>query len=346
MPGVARNETVSTSNPLLWFGYQELGKLKDIAAAGSLAFRVVDETVTPEVEKVARTTLVLATAKFGTGRYAASFATSAATWNVGTHRIEWFWRVASATEVEKRMIRRFEVLDETVFGRGAEFTSYVDTSDLNKVDELAGRGVSALQLLAQSASLRAETYTGRFFEPRYAQVHVDFRAAEGPRLVSGIPIVALEAVERDDGTILTAIDMTSLAVYNRHLRGLIDPDDRDHPRIEFLVSIAPGAETGSFVRGMQGYRLTGVFGYTEPDQSPMGNVPYDLARVVSSLAVREALDPTLSDIFGQPGRLRSVRTRDQSATFAPVSSSGLLSGDPGLDAVLVRYLRPPHMLMV
>jgi hypothetical protein len=144
------------------------------------------------------------------------------------------------------------------------------------------------------------------------------------------------------------------------LEGLLDPDDRDDPRIEierFEGIIYESLEF--FPNGPQVTHITGVFGYTDPDGSPFGQVPINLARVVGIFALRETTDyfasnPTISE----PGSIQSMKTRDQSITFASTGGSaggggrsgraayGGLTGDDVVDQILINYVRPVHMRAV
>jgi hypothetical protein len=147
-------------------------------------------------------------------------------------------------------------------------------------------------------------------------------------------------------------------VYNRHLsQGLLDPDDRENPRLEFFheddllgVSATPAASLGLgslvWLRGTQNVVVDGLFGFTDPDGSPVGRTP-DLIRHVTKLLVLREL-PLMADVASreerqQRWRIVSERTRDQSYDLDPLRFQGGLTGDPALDAVLVAYQRPPHL---
>jgi hypothetical protein len=62
------------------------------------------------------------------------------------------------------------------------------------------------------------------------------------------------------------VDLDDVEVYNRHLsQGLVDPDDRESPKI--VVNVSDIAKIGFidyWPRGNQNIQVQGVFGYTDP----------------------------------------------------------------------------------
>lgn len=350
MPGIALDETIGCANPLLQFIYQANGVLADVSA---LKFSVQD--IKNGTEKIAETVVNTDSCddggvKLGTGRYAAAFtapSTGSDKWYAGTHEIRWYFK-PEATDAWQSYRQRFEVLDKDLFISGKGYKSYVYSNELLANSALHNCNIGQLQEAMQVVAETIEDLTGRFFEPTY--IDAKYNGTNAGALPLFHPIIAVEAVELFSGNELyQAIELTALAIYNRHLSGLKSPDDRDNPRIEFVSSevsdISISSTQSHFVLGRQNIRVAGVFGYTEPDGSPVGRIPRRLKKATGILVLRQINDPFGIDVFtSQPGRIRSARTRDQSVTFAGASDGGVgsITGDRIVDDILVAYLRPPY----
>lgn len=350
MPGISLDETVGCANPLLQFIYQVDGVLTDVA---ELKFTVQD--IKNEVEKVAETVIntdLCADSgnKLGTGRYAAPFipvSTGASKWFAGTHEIRWSYK-PTATDDWQTWKQRFEILDKDIFVSGRGFHNYIDTSELLENSAFYNCKVGQLQEAMQIVAEQIEDLTGRIFEPTY--IDTKYNGTNAGALPLFHPIIGIEAVELYSGNELyQSIELTALVFYNRHLNGLKSPDDRDNPRIEFVSSDVSDVTISStqthFVLGRQNIRVAGVFGYTEPDGSPIGARPRRLTRAAGTLILRQINDPLGVDVFtSQPGRIRSARTRDQAVTFASAQDGGIgpLTGDRIVDDILLAYMRPPY----
>ena len=155
-----------------------------------------------------------------------------------------------------------------------------------------------------------------------------------------------------------AVDPTLYRIYNRHLtQGLLLPDDRDDPKLEFFhgsdlggVRFEPAGALGlaSLVwpRGQQNVMVRGVFGYTEPDGSPTGSTPTLIRQVTKLLVMRDL--PRLTDLDRREDaqrrwRLTSERTRDQAYTLEALKLQGAFTGDPEIDNILVAFVRPADL---
>lgn len=352
MPGVTKGEVVGCDNPLLQFFYQEKGRLVDVS---ELAFEIVDVTLkssiftSPALDVSDCPTGV----KLGLGRYAALIADTSG-YSVGTHRITWTYKVTAA-DPEKKWSQLFEVLDSMVFASGAGFRTYVTSASMFSSNAFDGCSVSDLQSAGLEIAEQIEDLTGRYFEPRYIEMLLN--GTDAAALVIQEPIIGISDVAVLSGDITSGdlpIDLDGLRVYNRHLQGvsgsigMVDHDDRDNPRIEFATDLPPGAGSitqAHFHRGRQNIKVNGVFGYTEPDGTPVGRSPLRLARAAGILTLRKILDPFGLDVsVSQPGRLREAKTRDQMIKFGGASDGvlGPLTGDRIVDDILMTYLRPPH----
>jgi hypothetical protein len=215
-----------------------------------------------------------------------------------------------------------------------------------------------LEALLARASSYIERFTGRFFEPRELTHTLD--GTGGRTLPLGHPIIRIDDVFIEASVFSPAdlpVDPSVYRVYNRHLtQGLLLPDDRDDPRLEFvhggdLLGVRfepPGLSLSSLVwpRGQQNVTVRGAFGYTEPDGSPTGRTPELIRHVTKLLVMREL--PRLADVDQREDaqrrwRITSERTRDQAYTLEALRLTGAFTGDPEIDNVLVAFVRPPDL---
>jgi hypothetical protein len=365
MPGVAVDEAVTADNPLLFFTFQKSGRLVDI---DSLKRSVYDVSGPSEAVRIAEAALNIAAVPTGvklqTGVYHANFtaASGIGGFVAGTHEVRWKYKeTATSPEIEVR--QRFEVLDKAKFFSGRIYVGYADSKQLKAVLEFSTTSIGDLQELIDSSSRDVERLTARFFEPRRLALQLDGKNSRG--MLLSHPIIGVQKVEIESGitglsATLTEINLDGLRLYARHLAGLLDPDDRDDPRIEierFEGQLFQSLDF--FPRGPQVVHVTGVFGYTDPDGGPFGITPKNLARVVGALALDKKTNfiGSTPDVTTMAG-VKSAKTRDQSITFQSGSVSrggggrtgsaayGGLTGDDFIDMILIPYVRPAHMAAV
>jgi hypothetical protein len=293
--------------------------------------------------------------KIGTGRYAIlSGATT--TWNVGTHRAVCQYQMVEGGPTYTQSIE-FEILDASDWATGALYTGYATTRRLI-ADAFVGAsfGRPKLHRHIDRVSRLIESWTSRFFGPKYLVVYLD--GPIGPNLHFEEAIIALEQIQavykiRSGTGVLEEqtydYDPSMFQVYNRHLDGLLSPDDRKDPRVVRLDGDFWPDATSCL-------KVAGVFGFTDPTLDPhggrvlIGKEPDDLVTVLGSLVQRAIQDPSMSNLSIQrPGTIRSMRTRDQAVLFGTTgggssssssSSSGELTGDPVLDQILWRFSPP------
>ena len=349
MPGVVLDETVDCDNPLLQFAHQIDGVLTDVA---SLKFKITDVKNSGAV-RVTETAVNLNDCsaggdKLGTGRYVPVFTpTTGGGFEATTHNILWTFQVVASGPF-KTWNQRFEVLTSDVVPSGNGYVGYANSVDLEANSAFAGFTLVQVQNAILDVSRQIQDLTGRFFDPTFSSVR--FNGTNAGALSLGDPIIGLSSLAFIGGAPSDAtldIDLTFLRVYNRHLKGLLNPDDRDNPRIEFSTDLLPGKilAQGRFQLGRQNIRVEGVFGYTEPDGTPSGTIPRRLRKAAGILALRELQDPFGIDVFtSQPGRIKSAQTRDQKISFGSVRDGavGPLTGDRIVDDLLIPFLRPPH----
>lgn len=343
MPGIVNGEAASVANPLLPFFYQDNGILTDIYA---LRFEIF---ASGSVAVKHAAVLDTAADKVGTGVYAAPLDTSVVTLQPGTHDLVWHYRVLD-TDAEQSLAYKFEVLDPAYFRYGRQFVSYIPSD----IDILSPYDMKDRHRVINAVSHDVERMTGRFFFPRYMVSRHSVRPKTSilwfDQPIIGLNSVVFESAGVISGTLTeTDVELADLRIFNRHLNYLLSPDDRQNPKIGFARvggAAADLIEPSVFPRGLKNIRVTGVFGYTDPDGGPFGMTPTSLQEVVETLAYRRIVDPTGSDMASRdPSRVKKARTRDQEIQFDTSGrpGAGTLTGDSRLDDILTAYTRPAHI---
>lgn len=353
---MARTQVSSAANPLIMFIYQDpvTALMKDVT---SLAYAVID-TSTPAKEltpttKVARTDLVLADVRLSVGRYFAPVAPQAG-WDLGDYQVVWYYEVDNGDE--QTLTTPLHVTDEA-HGPPSYYATVQDVYDSGlSTDEYTVKQVRAA--LAK-ATAQLESWTGRRFRPEYRVVKID--GGGGMKLRLREPVIAVESIKLEDDFLCysTLLDWEyALHVYNRHIRlGQLSPDDRVNPRIEYANSTRPMGAVGYFGDGSQDIRVTGVFGYTEPDGSPTGGTPAvvrDLTVAIALLHVDGAASPDAWKTKNK-WKLTEERTRDQTvkyggggsqngSIYVGPGSTAYFTGEPDLDASILSLKVGPGML--
>ena len=361
---LAQGQTVGCSLPLLELPTIFGGFQKD---AFSVEFTIHDGTGTQTFPAAGREVVDLndcpTGTRLGVGRYAAAW-TVPLTEPLGRHEIRWFFKETAASD-EQILVRKFEVLATVSDPLAPAYASIAEMRE-DGITEADASDARLLRLL-QFASRRVEQFTGRHFDPRSLTLMVD--GSGGRSQLLDQPIIALESVALDASAFVGAellIENDLFLVYNRHLsQGLLHPDDRNNPKIEFVhgrdlfgrgqLDIIQGLTLTrlAFPIGPQNVRITGVFGYTDADGTPLGDTPVLLQHATKLLLLRDL--PGLTDCDAREDaqkrwRLLAEKTSEQSYRLANLSSAGTahvatgaLSGDPEIDTILVQYLRPPAM---
>lgn len=220
------------------------------------------------------------------------------------------------------------------------------------------------QILLRRASFMVEKWTGRVFAPVPKTVSYDGTTSYMMQLDEAIVAMdelVMDLSPFDPGGFET--DHELVRVFNRHLRQrLVTPDDRENPKLELYRPqdaqyprgfASFSNEALAFYAGQQNVHVRGVFGYTDPDGSPMGRTPEMLRHVTKLLAFRELQAMT------DPSRLGTIsaymltleRTRDQEVQYTQAgrpgnTTLGAFTGDPEIDQILAMYVRPPMVRAV
>jgi hypothetical protein len=367
MAAIARGLSSDGDHPVLELFTPVRGVLVDAAAVSFQVFDVSDDAkraapaqVFPEpVGTRAPVNAAVpwpAGDKLGTGHVVARW-TPPPDEPLGLHELRWFVQATPGGPEQQVAVE----LDVLAAGAGAYRHGYALVSDLRAEGVTAAEASDArLARLLRLASHYVDRMTGRFFEPRPMTLTLD--GSGGRALLLGHPIVAVRdvklsvAMPAQIGEL--SVTPSFFRVYNRHLtQGLLDPDDRENPRLEFFhesdlfgVQATPAASLGLgslvWLRGPQNVIVDGLFGYTDPDGTAVGRTPELIRHVTKLLTLREL--PAMTDLTGreerqQRWRIVSERTRDQGYNLDPLRFQGGFTGDPAIDAVLVAYQRPPHL---
>lgn len=210
------------------------------------------------------------------------------------------------------------------------------------------------------ASQQIEAFTDRQFGAIAKSIKVDGRGSAD--LLIDEPICALSLLQilthafGSEATIDNQ-DLTDIEIYNRHLRGLSEPDDRDNPKLSFrrlhdhlgvsYRETRPLFPHHIFPHGQQNVVLEGAFGYTEPDGSPVGDVPFMIRRacaMLTSILAAPAVT-TVGTVSASRGPIVEERTRDQAVKYAKPSSlggaqPGPFTGDAAIDNLLLPFVKP------
>jgi len=356
---LARGQRSHSGRPALDAFFIVSGLLVD---PGAIEFAIFDRTAGVQVfppTEGDRALVDLADAPLGDrlspGRYVADWTApeDAAT---GPYEVRWWYRILQADTVEWVFVTSFEIVESLpprYFSMALPTPCYAEVATLREEGVPTSVTDATLVMKLVLASRLFEQFTGRSFEPRYKAMQL---APQGSRVVMlEEPIIALLSVhigtpanfELEPGT-----DLGVLRVYNRHLQGLLDPDDREAPRIEY-ASLGYWADGYGFGFARRSVTVRGVFGYTDPDSSPTGSTPMLVARAVALMAFRDLAK--LADVASRDDALKRWKltgetTRDQSySMFGGVDAAtrgalvGGTTGDPELDHIIHLYRRGPRL---
>jgi len=364
---IERLQTSDCSNPILDVFFSLAGSPIDIAA---LEFQIFERVTSPPAlvqvyPPSGRQTVNLADCpgghKVGTGHYVAEWTVDAGE-PVGTHVLKWFYKQTLASP-EREFQEEFEVLDVATPSTSDGYTTIAVLRAMGVPSTGPGAKSDAeLDLLITQQSRLIDLYTGRWFEPRSLVLLLDGTGRRG--LLLGSPIISISQIRliATNSSTDLPVDLGDVRIYNRHLDGLLDPDDRENPRVEFQEydqrweTLPFGGDLGGIFSptrwptGTQNVEITGVFGYTEADGSPTGQTPGPIATACALMVIRNLAGPLSSDAFDAANawRVTELKTRDQSIKWADPSrlgsrGIGAFTGDPQIDTILMAYVRPPQL---
>ncbi len=308
MQALARGFSSTPANPVLELFTPVDGVLRDV---DQIEYAIIERREGPAAQVFPETGMAAAE-RIGVGHYVATYDVPGDA-PLGRYAVRWQVRAVG----EWRFETRFEVLAAPVEAPLPGYCLIQDLRDEGFEQVSDARIARCIEL----ASRYIESVTGRFFEPRRQSLTLD--GGGTCELLLDQPIIAVESVDGRPAAV----------VYGRHLsQGLALPDDRESPRLRLA---AP--------RGHQNVRVSGLFGYTEPDGSLAGRTPRLIREVCMRLVAREL--PRLADVGAredarQRHRLLQEKTREQSYSLDKRLHRGGLTGDPDIDDILVQFMRP------
>lgn len=330
---MARTQASTAANPLLTFIYQtpDKGFMRDVS---SLSYSVVDvSTLANElnpVEKVAKTSINLVTNRLSKGRYFAPL-TVGGDWTLGDYQVVWYYAYDGGAE--QTMVTPLVVTDQA-HGPPSYYATVQDVYDAGLSPDTYS--VKVVRGALAKAQALLERWTGRVFRPQYKTILLD--GGGGMKLRLREPIIALEILELEEEYVRGYIyeeEDREIHVYNRHIRrGQLHPDDRNNPRIEYSYATRPLGSLGEFPDGSQDAKVTGMFGYTEPDGSPLGCTPPLVRDLTVKIALLHVDGAATDDSWANKNKwkITEERTRDQHVKYGGVGSTSKIHVGPGSSA--------------
>jgi hypothetical protein len=363
--GLTRGEDSKATNPVLQL-FTRQGELLTDPVSGSFRIEQVANPETTPAVVVSPTALDLALAasgghKLGTGRFLVPTGSTAG-FAIGTHRVVYDYAMEAGGRTYTQVIE-FEILDPREFPNGHTYSGLCSSRSLYRDGffDFAGTPPDKLHRHISRESAKLEGLTERFFEPRFLSLKLN--GQERPIFFVDEAVIAVEKIEAISRSPNSAAASTSLfdsasyRVFNRHLNGLLNPDDRYNPQISLVETRRIAGVTAvdgdfSWPFGKQNVQITGVFGFTDPDVQPdevlIGHTPEDFVQIIGTLATRYLSNPDFSSIATwKPGLTKAYRTRDQQISFygasGNVNYTGGLTGDSLVDGLLQRFFKPARL---
>lgn len=272
--------------------------------------------------------------------------------NIGDHRIEWQFKLNA--------LAPYELVSEEFF----VYESTLPSENLYcGVAEIRAEGFTEsvvsderILILSHLATRYIDKVTQRWFGARTFDENSPFilDGNDSHSLHLQIPIIRLDKLSIETQGLynpdLIEIDSNDYRVYNRHMNGMERPDDRENPKIEFLrrrinQTVTSGLYPAPriFPRGSQNIYLEGVFGYTDRDGSPFGQIPKLIQLAARRLVIRDLyLDSDLCNQMNIKNKFRIISDKEGSTTvkLQDLWLKGGFTGDSEIDNILTMYRAP------
>lgn len=301
MPALAR-EQENTPSIVNWFVTVN-GQLVDMYSVG---FRIFDITgglpgtqvfpVTPgEFEEIADSP-----GHFSVGSYYAYDVANAKGWTpsitetIGTHRIEWRWKVTVAGPYQAGF-EDFEILAQSAGGSSDTYISIADVRAAGLVSETDWPDTAILAAIETWQAL-IERATRQWFNPRTVIMQVD--GNESNTLFFSVPIISIEYLKLNASS-----DALQTDLYRAYTSRTY-PDDRRNPKIRLITSTERDIYSRPFGRllfrkGEKNQEIKGVFGFVEEDMSTPKLIQRALLKLVVEKLTRPVY-PTGDETFLPP----------------------------------------------
>lgn len=342
MPSVARDETIDSTNPKLDLFTSVDGLSTDVAVLAYAIFEDDGTTVVKARVSIDPTTDAPTGERLATGHFSIDSWTVPSAQPLGTYKITWYFQL-TASSPEQVFTEDFEVV--SVIGSGME--GYALVQDFRDEGWTSAMVTDARLLsLISRASRRIDRLTGQWFNARTGTMTLDGSGSLALRFP--VPVISISSVSVDG----VEVSLTSFKVYNRHLSGVHNPDDRGDPRIALYQASSvvpiPFWTMPVWQVGRQNIIVEGVFGYTDPP-GPPGTTPEDIKEACMLMVAKKI--PLMSDTesrddLRRAGFVNKIRTRDQEigwdvgAQQKALSGGYRLTGDSEIDDLLIGYMAP------
>lgn len=338
------------------------------------------------------TTASPAGVRLAVGHYFAPYTVSLSE-PIGDHRIDWQFRQTTLSPFESFSEDFFVAANPGPGGARPDLYCTVEDVRAEGFTNPTIYPDARILMLIELASRFVETFTGRWFYPKeftLANPPVGFPlpvallpgnaypipteshlvTGDKPFLVNGrrsrdlvdcelqVPICRLDALGLENQAFLSSqitwIELSAVRVYNRHLRGMTLPDDRENPHIGFTVAgrivelTAAGMFPGPrlFPLGRLNVFLFGAFGYTDVDptgQVPEGVTPLLIRHLTKLLVIRDLLPESKRAMkipFREMHRIIQDHEGSTSVGLQQAWVKGGITMDPDIDRLLLRFRRP------
>lgn len=253
---------------------------------------------------------------------------------VGTHRIEWRWKITAGAPLQAG----FEDFEVLVQSAGSSVDTYCSIQDIRD-EGITVAMASDVKVLSTITVMQEilDRMCRQWFIPKALVLSIDGNDADTMHF--GVPIISIDYVKlnRDPNE----LDSTLYRVYNQR----VYPDDRRNPRITLIRSdeirdifVRPASYgPAKFRKGRQNQEVKGVFGFTEPN----GAVPEAIKRALCILTIEKLQAPLFTDpatpspIPPPPpivGQLLEEETDDHRRKYAKLGGA-LAARAPGLTGI-------------
>jgi len=294
MPALSRGQENTTSIINWWITVNgvrtdayEIGfRILDIT--GGLPGTQIFPSVDGEYEDVTD-----APGKFGVGSYYAYDNANTRGWtpevttSVGTHRVEWRWKISSEAPYQAGQ----EDVEILVQSGGSSTDTYISVDDVREagVPEEVDGGPSDAEVLSQIEIWQAflDRACRQWFVPKAATFSFD--GNDSNLIGFGVPIISISYLKIN--SCASELDTDFYKVYN----GVTYPDDRKNPRIKLVHGSNRDIYRGvyeqqlKFRKGVQNQEVSGTFGYLEAD----GTTPKMIKRALLKLVIEKMLNPVV-----------------------------------------------------
>ena len=267
---------------------------------------------------------------------------------VGTHRIEWRWKISAGAPYQASP-EDFEVL---VQSGGSSVDTYISIADV-RAEGITSAMASDAKVLSYIETWQAfiERACRQWFIPKTMILAVD--GTDSDALHFGVPIISIAYLRINNSA--TDLETWLYKVYS----SCRYPDDRSNPRIKLVgddeldIYSAPMCYGRlKFRKGRQNQVIKGIFGYVEEN----GSVPKMIQRALLKLVIEKLTKPIyVADPSATPtpppmisGIVTQETTDGHSLTYAPAGGNtadrrtGLsgITSDPEILDIIKLYRAP------